>query len=110
MIIFWIIILGLSIMAVSLIFGKCSWMIAGYNTMSKEEKVNCDIKKVSRAVGIFLLIVVVLTGMMSFVTQYAIKNDVKNIIGYSVGVFAFIVVVGCIILIITCQKYDKNNK
>ena len=110
MIIFWIIILGLSIMAVSLIFGKGSWMIAGYNTMSKEEKANCDIKKVARTVGIFLLIVVVLTGVMSFVTQYAIKNDVKNIIGYSVGFFAFIVVVGCIILIITCQKYDKNNK
>lgn len=110
MIIFWIIILGLSIMGISLIFGKGSWMIAGYNTMSKEEKANCDIKKVSRAVGIFLLIIVVLTGMMAIVTQYAIKNDVNNIIGYSAGVSGFIVVVGTIILIITCQKYDKNKK
>ncbi|MBZ9685569.1 DUF3784 domain-containing protein [Clostridium estertheticum] len=99
-----------SIMGICLIRGKGSWMIAGYNTMSKEEKANCDIKKVSRAVGIFLLIIAVLIGIMYFVIQYAIKNDVKNIIGYAIGGVAFVVAVGSIILVIYCQKYDKNKK
>jgi hypothetical protein len=108
MVILWITILGLSIMGISLICGKGTWMISGYNTMSKEEKANCDIKKVSHAVGIFLLIIGVLMGMMNFVTQYAVKNDVKNIIGYAGVFFAFVVVVGSIILIVICQKYDKK--
>lgn len=110
MIIMGIEVLIFSIMGICLICGKGSWMIAGYNTMSKEEKANCDIKKVSRAVGIFLLIIAVFIGVMSFVIQYAIKNDVKNIIGYAgVGV-AFVVAMGSIILVIYCKKYDKNKK
>lgn len=103
-------ILFFSIIGICLIFGKGSWMISGYNAMSKEEKANCDIKKISRAVGIFLLIIGVLIGAMFFVIQYGITNDVKNIIGYAVGVVAFVVTVGSIILIIILQKYDKNKK
>ena len=110
MIIFGITALIFLIMGISLICGKGTWMIAGYNTMSKEEKANCDIKKVSRALGIFLLIIGVLMGIMTFVIQYAVKNDVKNIIGYAEVFFAFVVTVGSIILVIICQKYDKNKK
>ncbi|MBZ9607370.1 DUF3784 domain-containing protein [Clostridium estertheticum] len=108
MIIFGIDVLFFSIVGICLICGKGSWMISGYNAMSKEEKANRDIKKISRAIGIFLLIIAVLTGIMSFVTQYAIKNDVKNIIGYVGGFFAFVVAVGIIILIVIIQKYDNN--
>ena len=99
-----------SIMGICLICGKGSWMIAGYNTMSKEEKANCDIKKISRAVGIYLLIIAVLMGVMTFVTKYAMKNDLKNVIDYAAGGFGFVTVVGTVILIIVCQKYDKNNR
>ena len=99
-----------SIMVICLICGKGSWIIAGYNTMSKEEKANCDIKKISRAVGIYLLIITVLMGVMAFITQYAMKNDVKNIINYAAGGFGFATLVGAIVLIIVCQKYDRNKK
>ena len=47
---------------------------------------------------------------MSFVIQYSIKNDVKDIIGYAVGGGAFVVAVGSIILIVILQKHDKNKK
>lgn len=99
-----------SIMGISLIFGKGSWMIAGYNTMSKEEKANCDIKKISRVVGIFLVIITILMGIMFLIIQYAIKNDLKNIMNYVPWGFTFVVIVGSIILVIICQKYDKNKK
>ncbi len=97
-------------MGICLICGKGSWMISGYNTMSKAEKANCDIKKISRAVGIYLLAIAVLISVMSFVTQYAMKNNVENIIDYVAWSFAFITVMGTIVLIIVCQKYDKNKK
>ena len=103
-------ILFFSIIGICLIYGKGSWMISGYNAMSEEEKASCNIKKISRAVGIFLLIIGALIGAMCFVVQYGIKNDVKNITGYAVGVVAFVATVGSIILIIILQKYDKNKK
>jgi len=103
-------VLILFILGISIILGKGSWMISGYNTMSKEEKANCNIKKISRAVGIFLLIMAVSMGIMAFVTQYAMENGVENIIGYATVGFTTIVLVGIIILVIILQKYDKNKK
>ncbi|MGH4052833.1 MAG: DUF3784 domain-containing protein [Clostridium sp.] len=110
MIIFWLTTVGLEIMAISLMCGKGSWMIAGYNTMSKQEKENCNIKKISRAVGIFLSIVGVFMGIFAFIIQYADKNNLQDIILYTALIFTFIVIVGCIVLIIYCQKYDGNKK
>lgn len=110
MIIFGVTALIFSIMGICLICGKGTWMIAGYNTMSKEEKEKCNQKKISRAVGIFLLIIAVLWGIISFVIQYAIKNDVKDIIGYAIGGVAFVVTVGIVILVVILQKYDNNKK
>jgi nitrate reductase gamma subunit len=66
--------------------------------------------KITRAIGIFLLIIAVLMGIMYSVINYAITNDVKNIIGYVVGAFGFAVIVGVIILIIYLQRYNKNKK
>lgn len=110
LIILWIVIVLFAIMGIALISGKGSWLVAGYNTMSKEEKANCDIKKISRAVGIFLLVVDMLMVILSVITQYAIKNNVDYIIDNVVWGFSFVVIVGCIILVIIIQKYDKNNK
>ena len=98
------------IMGICLICGKGTWMIAGYNTMSKEEKAKCDIKKISRAVGIFLLITGFLWGIASFVIQYAMKNNAKDITGYVIGVLTFVVFAGIIILVVILQKYDNNKK
>jgi hypothetical protein len=102
--------LFLFILGISLMLGKGSWMISGYNTMSKEEKANCDIKKISRAVGIFLLMMAVSMGIMAFVTQYAMDNDVENIIGHFVAGFTIVAIVGIVILVIILQKYDKNKR
>jgi len=110
LIILWIVIVLFAIMGIALICGKGSWLVAGYNTMSKEEKANCDIKKISRAVGIFLLFIDMLMVIMSFITQYAIKNNADYIMNNMVWGLTFVVIVGCIILVIIIQKYDKNNK
>lgn len=113
MIIIGIDILFFSIVGICLICGKGSWMISGYNTMSKEEKENCNIKKISRTVGTFLLMIAVVMVVMSFVAfviQYATKNDIENIIGYIVGSFTFVIIIGIIILVVILQKHNNNKK
>ncbi|MBC8611959.1 Domain of uncharacterised function (DUF3784) [uncultured Ruminococcus sp.] len=40
-----------------LLFGKGSWLIAGYNTASEKERRKYDEKKLCRTMGVFLLFV-----------------------------------------------------
>lgn len=47
----------LVIMAIVILSGKGDWMIAGYNTASKKEKEQVNIKRLRFIVGLFLLIV-----------------------------------------------------
>lgn len=47
----------LVIMAIVILAGKGDWMIAGYNTASKKEKEQVNIKRLRFIVGLFLLIV-----------------------------------------------------
>lgn len=43
------------IISVLLFCGKGKWLIAGYNTMSKEERKNFDEKKLCKAVGSLII-------------------------------------------------------
>ncbi len=47
----------LVIMAIVILAGKGDWLIAGYNTASKKEKEQVNIKRLRFIVGLFLLIV-----------------------------------------------------
>ena len=71
------------IMAVPLLLGKGKWMIAGYNTMSKEKKEEQDRKydmdKICRILGLMLLL-----------------NAIAMII-----MFAVDILVGAILLVVT---------
>ena len=55
--------IGLLILTCSvlLLLGKGSWLIAGYNTMTDEERDKYDVKKLCRFVGIILIPVGILT-------------------------------------------------
>lgn len=108
LIVLWIDIVIFLIIGVFLINGKGTWMISGYNTMSKEEKEKCNIKKISLAIGKFFIITAVLMTILSFIIQYAIKSNFENIIGYVVGGFGFVILVMIVVLIIFLQKYNEN--
>jgi len=45
------------VMAIVILSGKGDWLIAGYNTASKKEKEQVNIKRLRLIVGLFLLIV-----------------------------------------------------
>lgn len=79
----------LLVLSILLLTGRGSWLIAGYNTASPEDKSKYDRKKLTRAAGIMLLIV---TGavllMMIFQTQ--LINYVGIAIIIASAIFAII--------------------
>jgi hypothetical protein len=44
------------LLSIILLSGRGSWLIAGYNTMSKEQQNKYDRKKLTRATGMLLII------------------------------------------------------
>ena len=54
----------LVVMAIVILAGKGDWMIAGYNTASKEEKETVNIKRLRLIRGILLLIIAPLLFML----------------------------------------------
>jgi len=66
------------LISILLFTGKGSWLIAGYNTSSKEQKEKYNEKKLCKAMGIMCAIVAVMTGILyclndeSFAIIYAI--------------------------------------
>ena len=52
--------------SIFLFLGKGSWLIAGYNTASAEEKAKYNEKKLCKAIGIITLVVALLLYIMSY--------------------------------------------
>lgn len=50
----WVLILG---MALLIFVGKGDWLIAGYNTASKEEKAKYDVKRLRLVMGVLLALI-----------------------------------------------------
>ena len=83
-------ILGLVIviLAVVLLFGKGQFLIAGFNTMSENEKKRCDSKALCRFIGKILLPIGILTPAVAIGGIY----DIGWIGGAYVGLTAILVV------------------
>lgn len=56
----WVVFFILTIMSITLLLGHGSWLIAGYNTASKEEKAKYNEKKMCRVMGIGMTIITLL--------------------------------------------------
>lgn len=104
MIVGWGITILLLIIGIFLLFGKGSWLIAGYNTMNREEKAKYNKKKLCRSVGFNLLIVAVLMIILLFITQYSMKVNNKSIALYAALIFCFLVILLCVIGSLNANK------
>ena len=60
----WIVFIILSILSVVLSSGHGSWLIAGYNTASQEEKEKYNEKKLCRIIGIGMSVIAILLLIM----------------------------------------------
>lgn len=53
------------LIAIFLLSGRGGWLIAGYNAMTPEEKAQWNKKALCRAVGVYMLMVAVMTFFMA---------------------------------------------
>lgn len=82
----------LFILSIFLLSGKGSWLIAGYNTSSKEQQDKYDKEKLSRAAGVMLLIATIATLSLTLLHMNFI-------------IFFVIIIISVIITIIYMNKY-----
>ncbi|MDU1443032.1 MAG: DUF3784 domain-containing protein [Clostridium cochlearium] len=71
MLIAWIVVGIFAILSITLLLGKGSFLIAGYNTSSKEEKEQYNEKKLCRAMGVMLL-------SLTIATIFLITNKIMS--------------------------------
>lgn len=78
-------------------------LIAGYNTMSEEDKAKVDVTGLKKWTRNVLVIIGVLLLISNYLSHYF---DGKNFENY---VFYFIIIVGVVILIVGGQRYQNRN-
>lgn len=95
------VITGLCLLALSvpLIMGKGAGLVAGYNTASEQEKAKYNEKLMCRIIGVFLIIIAVLTALLGFVISKVF-----------VWIYLIITLVGSAIVIILVNTVCKKNK
>ena len=69
----------LLIMGIVLCTGHGSWLLAGYNTMKKEEKEKYDVKKLCRGTGIHMLIVTALCIAMGLTEAFCPEEMIDTV-------------------------------
>ena len=88
----------LVVMAIVILAGKGDWMIAGYNTASKEEKETVNVKRLRLILGILLLSISPLLFML--------RDHSDKTTGL---IFAGIVIVLTIVAIILANTWAKKK-
>lgn len=85
--------------------GKLLFLVAGYNTLPEDEKSKIDKKKLGKYVGIYLI----LLGILSAITGVLILNfiDFTETIGIY---FAIITIISAFALIIVVNKGNRITK
>ncbi len=89
------------ILAIIIITGKGDWLIAGYNTASKEEKTKYDIVRLRFLVALTLVISAIACVLLSVINE-TISTD--TILG---GVFTIVIFV--IIIVILANSWAKKK-
>lgn len=98
------IIVGLFLIAMGFLVRKFPILIAGYNTMSKEEKKNVDVDGLSRTMR---------NGMITMGLSIIIGYHLFAWLGLQLLANLIIMIslfVGIAILIVMAQKFDSNKK
>lgn len=90
------------ILTIILLSGRGSFLVAGYNTLSKDEKEKFDKKALSRQAGWVLLLIDIPVIILTILDYSGKMRDLYAIIA---GVYIILVVVICIL--ISSKRSDK---
>lgn len=95
----WIVFGLFVLITISLLSGKGAWLIAGYNTMSKEEKESFDKKKLSKFAGVLFLFIDVELLVMNILmnTGYGTQHESVVALGF-LGSLCITVFIGIVFL------------
>ena len=104
MIVIWSIIALCGICSLILLSGRGSILIAGYNTMSKEEQEQYDEKKLCRITGAGMLVITVLTAVLE-----AFGKRIPDWFWILYAVLVILIAVGIMILSNTICKIKENT-
>lgn len=98
----WVLVIVMSILSVVLLMGKGSFLIAGYNTSSKEEKEKYNEKRLCRVVGCGLGIITIMVAISLFY-----KNEYPIAILNLMMPWGLFIVIA--IMIILCNTICKKR-
>lgn len=97
------------IISIFLFKGKGSWLIAGYNTLDKEEKKQYDEKKVCRAVGALCIVCCVMLCIMAYM-GYKVDSGIMDEAYMSVFGVIFVIVILASLIIMSRYINGKAKK
>ena len=98
--IIWILAVIFLVLSIVLLTGRGSWLIAGYNTASKEEKSKYDEKKLCRVMGAGMAVITVMLFIMG------LGEDVLP--AAFAYVFAAVTIIDCVVMIVLCNTICKK--
>lgn len=95
----------LTILGIVIRTGKANFLIAGYNTASKEEKEKINEKELAKSMGNLLLIL----GCIQFILPISkvLNLGDMNILGVYVNVLFIFVTIGGVIYMNTAKKFKR---
>ncbi len=94
------------IISIFLFFRKGKWLIAGYNTMSKEEQKKYDEKKLCKAVGSLCIVCCIMLCIMAYL-GYRVDTGLMN--ENDMLPFGLLFLIVIIITLIIISRYIKNK-
>jgi len=90
-----------AVISILLISGKGAWLIAGYNTMSAEERKKYNEKRMCRIMGIGFSVTTVLILIMAI-----FENVLPASFAY---IFLAVIIVDVIVMLVLCNTICKNK-
>lgn len=99
----WVTVLLLVILGVVFLCGKGAFLIAGYNTMSKEEKAQWDEKALCKALGVFMLVCAALCAAAGL--SAVLRNYILLTISI---VLIFVAAIICVVYVNTSKKLKRK--
>lgn len=97
----WIVFAVFLILSIVLLTGRGSWLIAGYNTASEEEKSKYDEKKLCRITGAGMLVITVMVLIMELG-----KSILPAAFAY---VFLAVTIIDCVVIIVLMNTVGKKR-
>lgn len=97
----WIVFVLFLILSIVLLTGRGSWLIAGYNTASEEEKNKYDEKKLCRITGAGMSVITVMVLVMALG-----ESVLPAVFAY---VFLAVTIIDCVVIIVLMNTIGKKK-